>query len=95
MGDMGEMFKALRSAKQEQRFRNRVNGKIALMENGIPYKSCSDSHLQITTDGGVINFYPSTGLWFYTDSNLRHRGVKKLIQHYFDIQFGGYNDIQN
>ncbi|MCW9716804.1 hypothetical protein [Avibacterium sp. 21-594] len=88
MSDMGEMFRELRSARQEKCFKNKINGKVLLTVNGIPFKSCSDTHLQINTKKGVINYYPSTGLWFYSNSKYRQRGIKKLIKHYFDTKLG-------
>ncbi|MBF4102744.1 hypothetical protein INT80_09415 [Gallibacterium anatis] len=57
----GEYFKAIRSYRQERRYKYKVNGKKALVENKILFKSCSDFHLQITTKQGIINYYPSTG----------------------------------
>jgi len=79
MGDMGEMFKALKEDRKIKKHSNKVSSTQILTEHGIEFESKNNGvHLIITFDAGKIDFWPSTGKW--TPRGERSgRGISKLI----------------
>ncbi len=77
MGDMGDVFRAMKAASQKKRASNRDNAIPLLSNANIEYESKSNgTHLIIE---GRIDFWPGTGLWIVRDTNMRRRGIRKLI----------------
>lgn len=75
---MGEMFNALKKARQEKRASNRESSAATLLAAGIEFESKNlGAHLIV----GNIDFWPGTGLWIVRGSNQKRRGVLKLIKH--------------
>lgn len=79
MGDMGDIFKALKEDRKIKKDSNRVSSTQILEDHGIEFESKNHGvHLIITCDTGKIDFWPSTGKW--TPRGERSgRGISKLI----------------
>ncbi len=82
MSDMANIFKELKSQKQEKRRKNREQSALLLQEKGIEFDSRNcGAHLIIEAkQGRIIDFWPGTGLWRYRDDNRNGRGVHSLIK---------------
>lgn len=78
MGDMGEVFNAMREAGKKKRARNRENSAALLEEAGIKFESKNlGAHLIVE---GRYDFWPGTGLWIKRGTKRKRRGVHKLIE---------------
>ena len=79
---MTNIFKELKSQKQEKRRQNREQSALLLPENGIEFDSrnCGAHLILEAKQGRVIDFWPGTGLWRYRDANRNGRGVHSLIK---------------
>jgi hypothetical protein len=82
MGDIGDLFKELREHKRAKRASNTKQSTQALINAGVQFTSLNGGvHLLVmAADGSRIDFWPSTGLWKLRSSNVKHRGVFRLIQ---------------
>jgi len=81
MGDMGDVFRAMRDDSKERRASNRKNGAQMLLDAGITFLEKSDGeHLIIETESQVIDLWPGTGKWTVRGSNKYQRGVRSLIK---------------
>ena len=71
----------------EKRRSNKERSTAILTEAGIAFKSFNDGvHLRIETrNGGIVNFYPSTGLY---EGALSGRGVFNLIKALEEVKNG-------
>ena len=77
MGDMGEVFNAMREHSKQKRANNRQSSKAMLDAHNIRYVTKNiDAHL-IVEDR--IDFWPGTGKWIVRGEKKHRRGVKKLI----------------
>lgn len=81
MGDMGEIFNAMKDESKERRARNRQSSAELLKSRGIEFeeKNCG-AHLIITHSGRVFDFWPGTGKWTERGTNKYRRGVKNLLK---------------
>jgi len=71
-------FQESKKSADAKRISNREKSTARLRENGIVFKTLNDGwHLQIETQSGKIDFYPSTGLY---QGALSGRGVFNLIK---------------
>ena len=83
MGDMAEVFNDLRKYKQEKRASNTVASTQMLVKAGIKFKSFNGGvHLVLDHAVGMVDFWPSTGLWMLRGTTKRQRGVKNLLKFY-------------
>ncbi len=74
-------WKAVRKGRQEKRHSNLQYSTQLLRENGIEFVAKNDGiHLIISTTP-AIDFYPSTGLWIERGTNIKGRGVRKLLNY--------------
>lgn len=74
-------WKALRQARQEKRSSNQQQSTQLLRKNQIDFTAKNYGiHLIIHTTP-VIDFYPSTGLWIERGTNIKRRGVRKLLNY--------------
>jgi hypothetical protein len=76
MGDMAEVFNAMREDSRQRRKRNYDHAISRLDDIGINYRTLSNSHLRI----GNIDYWPSTGLFIHMKINKKGRGIKNLIK---------------
>jgi hypothetical protein len=82
VSELGETFAALREVSREARARNRHFGGAALRLARIDFISRNMGvHLVVSHAGAVVDYWPGTGLWIVRGSNLKCRGVKRLIEH--------------
>lgn len=82
MGDMADIFNDLRKIKQEKRRSNTAHSTRMLQESGIEFASHNGgTHLTLTKHEQVIDYWPSTGLWWIRGTSNKRRGIAKLIKH--------------
>ena len=84
MGDMGEIFNAMKEASQEKRANNRASSAQLLTDAGIDFVSKNAGAHLIVEDR--IDFWPGTGLWIVRGETKKHRGIRKLITRIGDSQ---------
>lgn len=81
MSDVGDDFRALREYRKVKKEVNYDSNITLLNRLNISFTQYGYYHLGIKTDKGVISFYPSTGLWFYTNNPKKQwRGIKTLLR---------------
>lgn len=79
MGDMGEIFNAMRECSKKKRANNRQSSPEILKEHGIQFKTFNNgAHLVVYGRDGLIDFWPGTGK-FITRSGEKGRGVFNLL----------------
>ena len=76
MGDMGDYWRDVRPAMKEEsqrrRSSNRESSSRLLTEAGISFESKNEgSHLIVSGQGAVVDFWPGTGLWIVRGSKER------------------------
>lgn len=80
MGDMAEVFNDLRKFKQEKRRSNTAYSTNMLRESGIAFETHNGGiHLVLTKNDQVIDYWPSTGLWWIRGTRNKRRGIARLI----------------
>jgi hypothetical protein len=78
--EMIGIFNALKDVNKEKKAQNRQHSTELLQANQIDFVSRNDGvHLTIKSGGGVVDFWPSTGLWIDRRTGMRKRGVMKLV----------------
>lgn len=79
MGDMGEVFNAMKEESKERRARHREQSSALLDKAGIPFESKNGgAHLIVEGSECYIDFWPGTGKWI--SRNGKHGfGVRNLI----------------
>lgn len=81
MGDMGEVFNAMREAGKQKRARNRDSSPQILTSAGIEYDDLNCGyHLKVHHKDKVADFWPGTGKWIDRETKHTGRGVKPLIR---------------
>ena len=83
MSDMGDTFRAMKEHKVEKRASNTIQGKKALIQHGIIFKECNGgAHIVIDEyNTGIIDYWPSTGLWIPRNTKLKKRGIFALLKY--------------
>ena len=80
MGDMGEIFNAMKQESKERRERNRNSSAALLEEKGIRFESKNGgAHLIVTGKNCLIDFWPGTGKYIARNGK-RGRGVHNLMR---------------
>lgn len=70
-------------AIKNRRRRNKVSSINLLTEKGITFSKFNNgTHLVVTHEGKMIDFWPSTGAWRYrhTSDTETHRGVFEMLK---------------
>ena len=81
MGDMGDVFNAMKKHRQEKRSKNRDKSPEILTENGIEFESKNmGAHLVVDSKDGLIDFWPGTGKFIPRKGSKPGRGVFNLIK---------------
>lgn len=81
MSEYGTL-KLWNALKQQKRALNKANSTKLLELAGINFESKNDGyHLVVQHKEGLIDFYPSTGLWKFRNKSESNRGVKKLLEY--------------
>lgn len=78
MGDMGEIFNAMKEASKEKRANNRDRSTEILVVAGIPFVSKNNGAHLIVAER--YDFWPGTGLWMERGKAKKHRGIRSLIE---------------
>lgn len=82
MGDMGDDFRALRKYRKEKRQSNLLNSTEILKSHNINFEEKNGGvHLIIRHNDKVLDFYPSTGLWWDRENRWPKRGVFPLLRY--------------
>lgn len=83
MSDIGEYFRDYRKFRKEKRKNNLIHSTDLLIKSGINFTSKNEGiHLIIETNNIVLDFYPSTGLWWdRNNKSKKYRGVKNLLRY--------------
>jgi len=80
MSDTGDDFAALKTHSKLKKARNLNFSTNLLFERGIEFESKNNGvHLIVTSDLGLIDFWPSTGKFKVRSQTKYGRGVKNLI----------------
>jgi len=80
MSDIGEDFAAMKAHSKLKKERNLAYSTNLLVESGIEFESKNNGvHLIVTSDLGLIDFWPSTGKFKVRSQTKYGRGVKNLI----------------
>lgn len=84
MGDMGDYWRDVRPAMQEEsrqkRASNRESSAKMLAAAGIAFEAKNEgAHLIVTANGRTVDFWPGTGLWIERGTSRQKRGVRRLI----------------
>jgi hypothetical protein len=82
MGDMAEGWAEFRAYKQAKKRSNLAASTSLLKHNNVPFVMHNGGiHLEIRLTAEVIDYWPSTGLWWIRSSRNKRRGVHKLINY--------------
>lgn len=88
MSDMGDMFNTMHKAKQAKKAKNLSESTAILRAHGVNFVSKNGGiHLQIQHICGVIDYWPSTGLWKIPFNARKNRGIKSLLK-YLGVEHG-------
>jgi len=80
--DASSLWAAFREAKQKKRRSNLAYSTQQLVTAGIVYEAHNGGiHLVIHTRAEIIDFWPSTGLWWIRGTRNKRRGIVKLIKY--------------
>jgi len=80
MGEMGEIFNAMKEESKERRASHREQAPKLLDEAGIPFESKNGgAHLIVKRSDCYIDFWPGTGKWT-SRSGKKGFGVMSLIK---------------
>lgn len=80
MGDMGELYNALRAQNQEQRAARAAQAPAMIADltaRGHTVKTLSANGPHLRVDG-KFDFWPSTGRWIVTGGRRGGKGLKSL-----------------
>lgn len=76
MGDMAEIFQAMKEDRKEQKQNNLANAGRILETHGVKYRELTEYHWRV----GEWDFWPSTGKFIHTKMKARGHGVFNLIK---------------
>lgn len=84
MGDMGDYWRDVRPAMQEESRQKRASNREAsakmLTAASIAFETKNEgAHLIVTAHGRTVDFWPGTGLWIERGTSKQKRGVRRLI----------------
>ena len=78
---MSYAWRIVRESAKEKRTANTLSSTERLTQAGIAFESKNfGSHLVVSSAKGLIDFWPSTGLWIPRGTNHRRGGVSSLLQ---------------
>ncbi|HDR1160558.1 TPA: hypothetical protein R4341_000755 [Pasteurella multocida] len=83
MGDMGEAFRDYSKFRKEKRRNNLIYNTDLLIKSEVNFTSKNGGvHLIIEVNNMILDFYPSTGLWWdRNNKGKKYRGVKNLLRY--------------
>ncbi len=81
MGDMGELFNAMREYGRERRANNRQTTPDVLAQHGIAFEAKNDgAHLIVRHAGKIADLWPGTGKYQVRGTGRYRRGVFNLLR---------------
>ena len=81
MGDMAEIFNAMKDGWKEKRASNTEKSTAILIQKDVIFESKNNgAHLIVKSINGFIDFYPSTGLFIDRQTKKKSRGVFRLLK---------------
>lgn len=81
MGDVGDIFNAMKQASKEKKASNQENSTKILQEKGVKFESKNwGNHLVVEGKKGLIDFWPSTGKFIPRCEGRKGRGVFNLLK---------------
>lgn len=86
MGDMGDVFNALREHNKQKRSSNTESSTKILKEKRIAFTSFNNG---VMLRVGDFDFFPSTGLFINKTTKEKSRGVFNLIKKIQNSKNGG------
>lgn len=80
--DMGDMWREIKSISKLKRASNREYAPAQLFKSGILCQQKNDgAHLIVYHRGGMVDFWPGTGLWIVRGQQKKNRGIRALISY--------------
>lgn len=77
MSELGEIFRTMRKYKKDKRKKNTNSSTLLLQSFGISFISKNNgAHLII----GNYDFWPSTGLFIHRKTQMKGRGIFRLVE---------------
>ncbi len=81
MGDMGDIFNAMREIGRERRATNRESTPAILTEHGVKFESKNGgAHLIVRHAGKTADLWPGTGKYQVRGAGKYRRGVFNLMR---------------
>lgn len=83
MGDMAEVFREMTKYQKEKRRNRLIANTEKLKAANVNFESKNNGvHIIINHNGKIIDFYPSTGLfWDRKNPKNKKRGIDKLLKY--------------
>jgi len=79
MGDVGDVYNAMKEEGKAKRSRNREQSPLYLAQHGIPFEPKNNgAHLIVEGKDCYIDFWPGTGKW-KTRKGKSGFGVRSLV----------------
>ncbi len=80
---MGEAFRDYSKFRKEKRRNNLIYNTDLLIKSEVNFTSKNGGvHLIIEVNNMILDFYPSTGLWWdRNNKGKKYRGVKNLLRY--------------
>ena len=81
MGDMGEIFNAMRDAGRQRRADNRCSSPEILRRHAVAFEPKNHgAHLIVKHAGKIADLWPGTGKYQVRGTGLYRRGVFNLLR---------------
>ena len=80
---MNDTYRLMKERSKVKRAHNKSTSTQFLVSSSIEFRSNDEgTHLIIDEyNTGVIDYWPSTGLWIPRNTKKRHRGIRPLIKY--------------
>lgn len=80
MSDLAQLYTSWKDEKKLRKQANLERNKGLLVKYGVKFEEKNNGlHLILTTNQGMIDFWPSTGKWVHRDSIVTRSGVYRLL----------------
>ena len=80
MSEMAEIWGDLRAMRQAKKRSNLAASTQMLLDSGIQFVTHNGGiHLTINKGSEVIDYWPSTGLWWIRGTSNKRRGIARLL----------------
>lgn len=80
MSEMAEIWGSLREMRQEKKRSNLAASTKMLTQNNIPFVAHNGGiHLVLRRGDQMVDYWPSTGLWWIRGTSNKRRGIARLL----------------